>query len=86
MLLQLWLYLHMVLKLKLRKIGNAVGLILPKEALARLNADYGDVVYLTDTTKGGFRLTAADPKFERKMTTAESLSRRYRGALKNLAN
>jgi putative addiction module antidote len=75
----------MVLELKLRKVGNSVGLVLPKEALARLNADDGDAVYLTDTTEGGFRLTAANPEFARKMKTAESLSRRYRNALKELA-
>ena len=38
----------MVLEIKLRKVGNSVGLVLPKEALARLNADEGDAVYLTD--------------------------------------
>jgi putative addiction module antidote len=75
----------MVLELKLRKVGNSVGLVLPKEALARLNADNGDAVYLTDATEGGFRLTAANPEFARKMKAAESLSRRYRNALKELA-
>ena len=31
----------MVVELKLRKIGNSVGVVLPKEALARLNANEG---------------------------------------------
>ena len=75
----------MVLELKLRKVGNSVGLVLPKEALARLNADDGDAVYLTDTTDGGFRLTASNPEFSRKMKAVESLSRRYRHALNELA-
>jgi putative addiction module antidote len=75
----------MVLELKLRKVGNSVGLILPKETLARLNAGDGDAVYLTDTTDGGFRLTACNPEFARKLKAAESLSRRYRHALKELA-
>ena len=74
----------MVLELKLRKIGNSVGLVLPKEALARLNADDGDPIYLTESTDGGFRLTASNPEFARKMKAAESLSRRYRNALKEL--
>ena len=51
----------MVLKLKLRKVGNSAGLILPKRALARLNADVGDTVRLTDLVDGGFRLNAANP-------------------------
>jgi putative addiction module antidote len=58
---------------------------LPKEALARLNADDGDAVYLTDSTDGGFRLTATNPDFARRMKVAEKLSRRYRHALKELA-
>ena len=75
----------MVLELKLRKVGNSVGLVLPKEALAMLNAGNGDAVYLTDAADGGFRLTANNPGFARKMKAAESLSRRYRHALKELA-
>jgi putative addiction module antidote len=75
----------MVLELKLRKVGNSVGVVLPKEALARLNADDGDAVYLTETTEGGFRITATNPQFARKMKAAENLSRRYRHALKELA-
>jgi putative addiction module antidote len=75
----------MVLELKLRKVGNSVGMVLPKEALARLNADDGDAVYLTDTTDGGFRITATNPQFAHKLKVAERLSRRYRHALKELA-
>ncbi len=75
----------MVVELKLRKVGNSVGLVLPKEALARLNAVEGDAVYLTETTDGGFRLTANNPGFAEKMKVAERLSRRYRHALKQLA-
>jgi putative addiction module antidote len=75
----------MVLKLKLRKVGNSVGLVLPKEALARLNAADGDALFLTDATEGGFRLTASNPEFARKMKVVEGLSRRYRHALKELA-
>jgi putative addiction module antidote len=77
--------MNMVLELKLRKVGNSTGLVLPREALARLNADEGDAVYLTETTDGGFRLTASNPEFAHKMKVAERLGRRYRHALKELA-
>ena len=30
--------MHMVVKLKLRKVGNSLGVVLPKEALAKLAA------------------------------------------------
>ena len=75
----------MVVELKLRKIGNSVGVVLPKEALVRLNADEGDVLFLTDAADGSFRLTAGDPSFADKMAVAEKISRRYRNALRELA-
>lgn len=75
----------MVLELKLRKVGNSIGVVLPKEALARLHVDEGDTVVLTETTDGGFRITPTHPGFADKMAVAEKLSRRYRNALRELA-
>ena len=75
----------MLLELKLRKIGNSLGIVLPKEALARLNAGDGDALYLTETTDGSFRVSANNPDFARKMKVAQSISRRYRNALSELA-
>jgi putative addiction module antidote len=74
-----------VVELKLRKVGNSLGVVMPKEALARLNAVEGDVLVLTETTDGGFRLTATDPTFAETMSVAEKISRRYRNALRELA-
>lgn len=74
----------MVLELKLRQVGNSVGTVLPKEALAKLNAKEGDILYLTDAPDG-FRLTAADPSFGKLMESAEKVMRRYRNTLKELA-
>src|SRR5687768_17243238 len=76
----------MAFKLKLRKVGNSVGLILPKEALARMHVEEGDVVFLTKTTDGGFRITRLDPQFAKKMKVVEKLSRRSGKALKELAS
>jgi len=75
----------MVLALKLRKVGNSIGLVLPKEALARLNAAEGDTLVLTETTDGGFRVTQQNSDFEKKMAVVESLNRRYRNTLRELA-
>jgi putative addiction module antidote len=74
----------MAFQLKLRKVGNSVGLILPHEALARMNVDEGDVVFLSETTEGGFRITGSNPDFTKKMKVAQRLSRRYGNALKEL--
>ncbi len=49
--------------LKLTQIGNSVGVVLPKEALAQLKIDKGDTLFLTETP-GGFKLTPYDPEVE----------------------
>lgn len=75
----------MILQLKLRKVGNSIGLTLPKQALTKLNAHEGDAVYLSEGADGALRLTSANPEFAKTMEVTESLSRRYRNALKELA-
>ena len=50
--------------LKLTQIGNSVGVILPKEVLARLKLEKGDTVFVTDAANG-VMLTPYDPEFER---------------------
>ena len=75
----------MVLELKLRKVGNSVGLVLPKEALSRMNVGEGDSVFLTESPDGALRVTSQSPDFAKKMKVFESLSRRYRNALRELA-
>ena len=70
--------------LKLRKIGNSVGLVLPAEVLAQINAGLGDTVHLTKTV-GGMRLTAYDPDFEQQMEVVRKVMRKRRNLLRELA-
>ena len=70
--------------LKLTRIGNSVGAVLPKEVLARLNVDVGDNLYLTESPDG-VRLTAHDPEFARQMEVAEQIMKRRRNVLRKLA-
>ncbi len=70
--------------LKLTKIGNSVGVILPKEILARLNADAGDLLYLTESPDG-FRVTPYDPDFAQQMSSAERTMKKRRAVLRELA-
>ena len=69
---------------KLSKIGNSVGVILPKELLAKLRVGLGDTVYFTETPDG-IRMTPSDPQFEAKMAAAEAIMREDRDILKVLA-
>jgi putative addiction module antidote len=78
----------MVIEIKLRKVGNSVGLVLPKEALARLNAGEGDTLTLTEAPGGGLRMTLTSEgqeKFASQMKAAEKIVRRYRNTLRELA-
>lgn len=73
-----------MLPLKLRKIGNSVGVVFPKEALSKLHAEEGDTVFLSETPDG-FRLTSHDPEFEKQMEIAEEGMKSYRNTLRVLA-
>ena len=78
----------MVLELKLRKVGNSVGVVLPKEALARLNVGEGDTVTLTDAPEGGLHLTPSTngrEQFAKQMHAAEGIIRRFPNTLHELA-
>jgi putative addiction module antidote len=73
-----------MLTLKITKVGNSAGLLLPKEALAKLRVEQGDTVYLTETPDG-FRITPYDPAFERQMELARKLMKKHRKVLRELA-
>jgi putative addiction module antidote len=70
--------------LKITKIGNSAGVILPKELLARLRVAPGDTVYVTESPDG-LRITANDPSFAEKMALAEQIMREDRDILRVLA-
>jgi putative addiction module antidote len=74
----------MHVEVKVRRVGNSLGVVLPKEALAHLNLQEGDTLTLTEA-QDGVRLTAANPEFAKTMAVFASLNRRYRNALRELA-
>jgi putative addiction module antidote len=74
-----------MLELKVRKIGNSLGVVLPKEAVSRLRAGDGDRLFLVEGPNGGYQLTPYDPAFEKKMKKAEDIIGRYRNTLHALS-
>ena len=70
--------------LKLTQIGNSVGVILPKEVLARLKLVKGDTVYVTDTP-GGVALTPHDPSFDEQLELGREFMREYKDTFRALA-
>lgn len=74
-----------MLELKVRKIGNSLGVVLPKEAVSRLHADEGDRLFLIEGPNGTYQVTPYDPVFEKKMEKAGDIMARYRNTLHSLA-
>ena len=74
-----------MVELKVRKFGNSLGVILPKEVLQRLNAAEGQRLLLIESPDGTFQLTPPDPEFEEQMHIARSIMDRYRNTLRILA-
>jgi putative addiction module antidote len=70
--------------LKLTQIGNSVGVILPKEVLARLRLEKGDTVFVTDAAHG-VMLTPYSPEFEEQMNKARQVMKKRRNVLRELA-
>jgi putative addiction module antidote len=70
--------------LKLTQIGNSVGVILPKEVLARLKVEKGDTLFMSDAANG-VTLSKFDPEFEAQMTVARRIMKKRRAVLHELA-
>src|SRR5579862_4611369 len=74
----------MLLKLTLRKTGNSLGFVLPKDALDHLAAGEGDTIFLTFLADGALHLTKADPEFERRVFEAEFIDRMFGNGIRAL--
>jgi len=74
-----------MLVLKVRKVGNSLGVVLPREAASRMKVRDGDTLFLTETPDGAYRITPYDPDFDVKMKKVEDIMRRYRNTLRALA-
>ena len=73
-----------MLKVKVTAVGNSMGILLPKEALSKMNASKGDTLYLVEGPEG-FTLTPYQQDFESQMDTAEKIMKRYKNTLHELA-
>lgn len=69
---------------KLIKVGNSLGVILPREVLARLRIELGDRIWFAEQPDG-IALRAHDPVFVEAMTAAERIMREDRDILAVLA-
>ena len=74
----------MCASLKVRAVGNSLGVVLPKDALARLRIGEGDTLHVVET-EDGIRLVRHDPEFAAQMEAARKIMRRRRAVLRELA-
>ena len=75
----------MVVELKLRKIGNSVGVVFPKEVLSHLKVGEGDTICVTESVDGSLRVGPSNDAFKKQMEAAEDVINRYRNTLRELA-
>lgn len=75
----------MPIETKVRRIGNSLGIVLPKEALQRLHVEEGATLYLTEAPDESMMITPERPGFKDIMALAEDGMNRYRNALRELA-
>ena len=71
--------------LQIKRIGNSVGLILPKDLLARLKLKEGDKLHVVEQTERGIKLTPYDPKHAEAMEIARRSFRKHADTYKALA-
>lgn len=70
--------------LKITKIGNSAGIILPREMLSHLGAEVGETLSVV-TTPGGIERRAEEPNFSAQMAVAREVMVRRKRALRELA-
>ncbi len=61
-----------------------MGILLPKEALNKMNTTKGDSLYLVEGPEG-YTLTPYSQEFEEQMAVAEGAMKTYRNAFRKLA-
>jgi len=73
-----------MLKLKIRPVGNSLGVILPSELLEKLRSSEGDELFLNESANG-FELSPFNPETAKQLELAEEVMRENRDVLRRLA-
>lgn len=75
----------MVVRLTLHRVGDAVAVVLPEEALSKLRVREGDAVYVSTAGPDGAVQITSDAEYARQMSAAEAIVERYRTTFADLA-
>jgi putative addiction module antidote len=71
--------------LRVRKIGNSVGVVSPRDLLARLDLKIGDKLHIVEGADRALMLTPYDPTHAKAMEIARRSFRDYANTYKALA-
>jgi putative addiction module antidote len=74
----------MSVPVKVRKVGNSLGVLLTKDVVESLGVAEGDELFAIRTAEG-IRLTPYDPEFAKVIESTRDYMRRHRNALHELA-
>lgn len=74
-----------MVELKVQKIGDSLGVILPDDVVQHLNSAEGKCLLLFEVPGHEYRLTSAESHHEKIMAAAKDIMKRYDGALRELA-
>ena len=72
------------MKAKVQKIGNSLGVILPKEVLNRQRVGEGDILTLSEGPSGMI-LSVYDAELQEELEIGDAFMRKYRDTFKALA-
>lgn len=72
-------------ELKVRKIGDSLGILLPKDVALELQIQEGTSLLLSKAPEGRFYLSPSDAEFARQMEIAREGIRKYPNTLRELA-
>jgi putative addiction module antidote len=70
--------------LKITQVGNSLGVVLPKELLAKLRVGKGDTVFVTETPEG-VTLTPFDPTFDEQVALGREFMNEFKDTFHALA-
>ncbi|MCL5267663.1 MAG: AbrB/MazE/SpoVT family DNA-binding domain-containing protein [Bacteroidetes bacterium] len=73
-----------MLKTAVRRVGNSLGITLPKTIVENLHLNEGDELHLVETDEG-IIITPFDPKFSEWAKAYEHSNKKFRNALRALA-
>lgn len=71
-------------RIKVRKIGNSLGMVIPADALSRFNLSEGDELMMT-FTPSGYKFDVYDEEVAEQVKAGRDIAKRYRNTLRELA-